>query len=47
MFGPRLTYLWNRNLSAGLEYNRRIKDSNIPIREYTENVFFVSITGAF
>ena len=47
VFGPRVTYLWNRNLSAEAGYTRRIKDSNVSAREYTENRFKVSITGSF
>jgi len=47
VFGPRVTYLWNRNLSAEAGYTRRIKDSNVSAREYTENRFKVSVTGSF
>lgn len=43
--GPRLTYLWNRYLSAGLEYAHRTKDSNVSARDYSENRFLVSVTG--
>jgi len=45
--GPRITYLWNRNLSAEASYTYREKDSNRSHREYTENRFKVSITGSF
>lgn len=45
--GPRLTYLWNRNLSAGAEYSHKTKDSNFSNREYTENKFALSLTGRF
>ncbi len=47
VFGPRVTYLWNRNLSAEGGYIYRTRDSNVSDREYTENRFQVSITGAF
>ncbi|WP_291321970.1 outer membrane beta-barrel protein [Desulfonatronospira sp.] len=45
--GPRVTYLWNRNLRAEAKYAYRTKDSNRSHREFTENKFLVSITGAF
>ena len=45
--GPSVTYLWNRNLSARVEYRYRSKDSNRSDREYDENVFGLSVTGAF
>jgi hypothetical protein len=45
--GSDLTYLWNRNLGAKAEFNRRIRDSNISDREFNENRFVISITGSF
>ena len=47
VYGPRVTYLWNRNLSAEAGYTRRVKDSNVSTREYTENRFMVAVTGKF
>ena len=46
-FGPRLTYLWNRNLSAEAGYAYKAKESNRSDREYTENRFTISLTGKF
>jgi hypothetical protein len=45
--GPSLTYLWNRNLSARVDYRYRHKESNRSEREYDENIFGLSVTGAF
>ncbi len=46
-FGPRLTYLWNRNFNAELEYAHRRKDSDLSSTDYTENRFTISVTGKF
>lgn len=46
-FGPRATYLWNRNLSAELGYARTTKNSNAVDREYTENRLTFALTGKF
>lgn len=45
--GPRATYLVNRYLSAEASYTYRTKDSTESSREYTENVFFISLTGKY
>ena len=45
--GPRVTYLWNRNFSAEAGYTYREKDSDVRFREYTQNLFTVSVTGRF
>lgn len=45
--GPRVTYLWNRNLSLGAEYSHKKKDSTPSTRDYTENKFMISLTGKF
>jgi len=44
-FGPRLTYLWNRNLSAEIKFTSNTCVSNLEDREYTENKFLFSLTG--
>ena len=46
-FGPTLTYLWNRNLSAEIAYKSNSCDSNLDDREFTENRFSFSIAGKF
>lgn len=43
--GPRLTYLWNQNLSAEIEYTSYTCVSNQDDREFDENRFVFSITG--
>lgn len=45
--GPRATYLVNRYLSAEVSYSYRTKDSSESSREYTENVFLISLTGKY
>ena len=45
--GPRATYLVNRYLSAEASYSYRTKDSSESSREYTENVFLISLTGKY
>lgn len=45
--GPRATYLVNRHLSGEASYAYRTLDSSESSREYTENVFLVSLTGQF
>ena len=45
-FGPSLTYLWNRNLSAEASYTHRTLDSNRR-DDFGQNRFQVSITGKF
>jgi hypothetical protein len=47
IFGPGVTYLWNRNLSAKVEFNRRVRGSTISEREFDDNRFVISITGSF
>jgi hypothetical protein len=47
IFGPYVTYLWNRNLSATAEFTRRTRDSNDFEREFSENRFLFTITGHF
>lgn len=46
-FGPRVTYLVNRYLSAEASYAHETKDSNESSREYTENLFMISLTGKY
>lgn len=43
--GPRVTYLINRNFNADFSYAYKVKDSNETDREFTENVFLLSITA--
>ena len=42
-FGPRVTYLLNRYLSAEAGYTHRIKESNVAQREYSQNIFDVAV----
>lgn len=44
--GPRVTYLWNRNLSADFTYSYKNRDSN-RAEDYKENKFAFGITGKF
>ncbi|MDF2097535.1 outer membrane beta-barrel protein [Aquibaculum arenosum] len=43
--GPRITYLWNRNLTAELSASHRRKSSNRSGREYRSNQIMFMITG--
>lgn len=43
--GPRITYLWNRNLTAELSASHRRRDSNRDSRNYKTNRVLFSITG--
>lgn len=45
--GPRVTYLWNRNLSLGAEYAYKKKDGSSSDRDYDQNKFMISLTGKF
>lgn len=45
--GPRVSYLWNRNLTAEFSVSHTRKDSNIGSREYKSNRVFLAITGQF
>ncbi len=46
---PRISYLWNRNLSAGLgyEFTKRDSSQNEVLREYAVNRLILSLTGSF
>ncbi len=44
--GPRVTYLWNRNLSAEMAYSHRQRDSN-RADDFEQNRFSVALTGKF
>lgn len=43
--GPRVSYLWNRNLTAEFSVSHRRKDSNRSSREYKSNQVMFKITG--
>lgn len=45
--GPRVTYLVNRYLSAEASYGHETRDSDEKTREYTENIFMLSLTGKY
>lgn len=45
--GPRVTYLWNRNLSAELALTHRRLNSNVGDREYRENRALLMVTASF
>lgn len=46
-FGPRITYLVNRYLKTEASYAHQRKESTDPTREYSENVFLLSVTGQY
>lgn len=47
--GPRVNYLWNRYLSAGLKYDFTQKNSSRyeSLREYETNRVIITVTGSF
>jgi hypothetical protein len=46
--GPRLTYFWNRSLSADLVYSYKQRDSDLAsVDDYEENKLILGLTGRF
>lgn len=44
-FGPRVTYLWNRNLSAEMEYTHTERSAHQTSEDYTQGVFMLRLVA--